>query len=214
MRITPKEMIHLYGHGLFPMAESADSAELLWFDPDMRGILPLDHFKLSRSLRKFVLKSPFEIKITSDFEQVIRKCAEATSERPDTWINSEIINLYTSLSKCGFAHSVECWHEGVLVGGLYGVAIGGAFFGESMFSRTSNASKVALVHLIARLNGTGFQLLDTQFNNDHLQQFGCLEIPRDLYREKLMVALEQKCTFTEGASDVHLHNWLKNYQKP
>lgn len=214
MKISPKDLLQFYAHGLFPMAESADSTELMWFDPDMRGILPLDEFKLSRSLRKTVLKTDLEIRISSDFEQTIRKCTEPTPDRPDTWINDEIVSLYSCLAEYGAAQSVECWRDDKMVGGLYGVCFAGAFFGESMFSREANASKIALVHLVARLSQNGFILLDTQFNNDHLDQFGCREIPRALYQDKLEQALQKKCTFTKGASEELLQQWLSTYQKP
>src|SRR4051812_5128704 len=150
------------------MAKTRDDPQLYWFYPEMRGIIPLDNFHVPGSLAKIVGKKPFALTVDRAFPEVIRGCAE----RDDTWINSAIAALYTELWKMGFAHSVECWKDDALVGGLYGVALGGAFFGESMFSRVPNASKVALVHLVQLLKNAGYTLLDTQFINDHLKQFG------------------------------------------
>ncbi|BAI73015.1 leucyl/phenylalanyl-tRNA--protein transferase [Azospirillum sp. B510] len=188
-------LLRAYAAGIFPMAESAESRELHWFDPERRGILPLDGFHVSRSLRKTLRRRPFELRFDSAFRAVIEGCAEATEERPKTWINDDIIRLYGDLFDSGFAHSVECWRDGRLVGGLYGVSIGGAYFGESMFSRETGASKVALVHLVARLRAAGFALLDTQFVTEHLSRFGAVEIPRTEYRRRLAAAMERKTDF-------------------
>ena len=188
-------LLRAYAAGIFPMAESAESRELHWFDPERRGILPLDGFHVPRSLRKTLRRCPFELRFDSAFRAVIEGCAEATEERPKTWINDDIVRLYGDLFDAGFAHSVECWRDGRLVGGLYGVAIGGAYFGESMFSRETGASKVALVHLVARLRAAGFALLDTQFVTEHLSRFGAIEIPRTDYRRRLAAAMERKTDF-------------------
>src|SRR5689334_14295464 len=180
------------------MAESADDPELFWVDPKRRGIIPLDAFHVPRRLRRIVRRNLFTIRCDTAFEAVMHGCAESSDKRPNTWINDEILELYTGLFERGAAHSVECWHEGELVGGLYGVSLGGAFFGESMFSRVSDASKVALAHLVARLRLGRFRLLDTQFVTHHLRQFGAQEIPRALYRRQLAAALEADAHFPAG----------------
>ena len=196
--LTPDLLLQAYAAGIFPMAEDADDPEVFWVDPDERGVLPLDAFHLSRRLRRTIRQEVFEISCDVAFEEVVRRCAEPRPERPRTWINDEIVRLYTALFRLGFAHSIESWHEGELVGGLYGVAIGGAFFGESMFSRVNDASKVALAHLVARLRIGRFRLLDTQFVTRHLRQFGAHEIPRALYRRQLATALEADAYFPAG----------------
>ena len=188
-------LLRAYAAGIFPMAESAESEELYWFDPERRGILPLDGFHVPGRLRRTVRKSPFEVRFDTAFQAVIEACAESTADRPKTWINADIVRLYTELFESGFAHSVECWRDGRMVGGLYGVSLGGAYFGESMFSRETDASKVALVHLVARLKAGGFTLLDTQFVTEHLSQFGALEIPRSEYRRRLAAALPVQADF-------------------
>jgi leucyl/phenylalanyl-tRNA---protein transferase len=199
--LTPDLLLRAYAAGIFPMAEDADDPEVFWVDPDERGVLPLDAFHLSRRLRRTVRQDLFEIRCDAAFEAVVRGCAEPRAERPRTWINDEIVRLYTALFRLGFAHSVESWHGGELVGGLYGVALGGAFFGESMFARVSDASKVALAHLVARLRLGRFRLLDTQFVTHHLRQFGAQEIPRALYRRQLAQALEADAHFPAGRLD-------------
>lgn len=188
--LTPELLLAAYANGYFPMARSRDDHELGWCNPDMRALLPLNPFHVPRSLVKFMRKQPFEITCDRAFPQVIAGCAEQRPEREDTWINADIIALYTQLSQIGFAHSVECWSNGRLAGGLYGVAIGGAFFGESMFSRVPGASKVALVYLAQGLEKCGYKLLDAQFANPHLQQFGLQEISRQDYLVKLREALQ------------------------
>jgi leucyl/phenylalanyl-tRNA--protein transferase len=193
--LTPELLLKAYSVGLFPMAESADDPALFWVDPERRGIMPLDAFHVPRSLRKTVRKGGFEVSCNTDFVGVVRACAEPTATRPSTWINDEIVRLYAALHRMGNAHSVECRQGGVLVGGLYGVALGGAFFGESMFSRATDASKVALVHLVARLKRGGFLLLDAQFITAHLARFGALEVPRAKYRRQLATALAQPAKF-------------------
>ncbi len=187
--ITWEFLLAAYSNGYFPMADTADSPILHWMYPEMRGILPLGTFHTPKSLARFIKKKPFTITTNKAFPDVIRACAEATKERDETWINEKIVKLYCELWENGFAHSVECWQGSTLVGGLYGVSIGGAFFGESMFSRVSNASKVALVHLVELLKNAGYTLLDAQFTNEHLKQFGIVEIPRKDYLEKLEKAL-------------------------
>jgi len=197
-RLTPEMLLRAYQAGIFPMAESADDPELFWVDPDRRGILPLDGFHLSRRLRRVVRQDRFEVRVDSDFAATLAGCAAATEKRPNTWINAEIVRLYAALHVRDAAHSVECWQEGALVGGLYGVSIGGAFFGESMFSRATDASKVALVHLVALLRHAGYRLLDMQFVTSHLAQFGAIEIPRSEYRRLLADALRYRCVFPRG----------------
>ncbi|HUC09036.1 MAG TPA: leucyl/phenylalanyl-tRNA--protein transferase [Stellaceae bacterium] len=195
IRLTPEILLAAYAAGVFPMAESADDPELFWVDPDHRGILPLDAFHVSRRLRRVMRQGRFAISCDTAFEAVIRGCAEATEKRPNTWINDEIVRLYAALFRNGAAHSVECWREGALVGGLYGVSIGAAFFGESMFSRETDASKVALVHLVARLRQGGYRLLDTQFLTPHLTRFGGIEISRARYHRLLAAALAYRASF-------------------
>lgn len=189
--ITPEIMLRAYAAGIFPMAESADDPSLFWVEPELRGIIPLDHFHLAARLARTVRSDRFEIRVDSAFEEVIAACAEARPDRPETWINSRIREIFGALFQLGHVHTVECWREDRLVGGLYGMALGGAFFGESMFHRESDASKVALVHLVARLRQGGFQLLDTQFQTGHLAQFGTQEVPRAAYQillERAMAA--------------------------
>lgn len=193
--LTPDLLLQAYAVGLFPMGETRDDPTLYWVDPDWRAILPLDGFHLPRSLRSTVRSGRFDVRCDSAFEQVIRSCAEATPTRRESWINEPIIALYTALFRRGRAHSVECWREGSLVGGLYGVSLGGAFFGESMFSRETDASKVALVHLVARLIRGGYRLLDCQFMTEHLRRFGAVEISRAAYRKRLAEAIAVEARF-------------------
>jgi leucyl/phenylalanyl-tRNA--protein transferase len=189
--LSPDLLLRAYSVGLFPMAASAEDERLVWFDPDPRGILPLDRFHLPRRLARTVRTTPFRVTANRDFARVIDGCAEGTSDRPKTWINARIRELCLALHRTGHAHSVEVWHGADLVGGLYGVSLKGAFFGESMFSRVRDASKIALVHLVARLRQQGFLLLDTQFVTEHLEQFGTIEIPRSVYRRMLAAALQR-----------------------
>ena len=190
VEITAELMLRAYRHGLFPMAETRRGDRLFWLDPEQRGILPLGQFHLPRRLRRTVLSDTFQVSVDRDFPATIAGCATPVLGREDTWINPQIERIFTDLHRLGHAHSVECRQAGALVGGLYGVAIGGAFFGESMFSFVTDASKVALVHLVARLKLGGFRLLDTQFVTEHLTQFGAMEIPRDEYKARLSLALE------------------------
>jgi leucyl/phenylalanyl-tRNA--protein transferase len=193
--ITPDLVLRAYRAGLFPMAERRDGERLYWLDPELRGVQPLDAFHLPRRLARTVLSGTFEVRCDTAFAEVMHGCAAPTPDRPETWINPEIERLFGALHVMGHAHSVECWQQGRLVGGLYGVALGGAFFGESMFSAARDASKVALVHLVARLRLGGFRLLDTQFVTEHLARFGAIEIPRAEYRRRLLVALEAPARF-------------------
>lgn len=193
--ITPDLVLRAYRAGLFPMAERRDGERLYWLDPELRGVQPLDAFHLPRRLARTVLSDAFEVRCDTAFAEVMQGCAAPTPDRPETWINPEIERLFSALHLMGYAHSVECWREDRLVGGLYGVALGGAFFGESMFSTVRDASKVALVHLVARLRLGGFRLLDTQFVTEHLARFGAVEIPRAEYRRRLLLALEVPALF-------------------
>jgi leucyl/phenylalanyl-tRNA--protein transferase len=195
LQLSPEILLAAYAAGIFPMGESADDPELFWVDPRRRGILPLDAFHVPKRLGRIIRQGGFQIRCDSAFEEVIRACAEATEKRPNTWINDEIVRLYAGLFARGAAHSVESWHGDALVGGLYGVAIGAAFFGESMFSRATDASKVALVHLAARLRLGGYRLLDTQFLTPHLAQFGGVEITRARYHRLLAQALAYRASF-------------------
>jgi len=201
LRLTPDILVRAYAAGVFPMAESADDPELFWVDPRRRGILPLDAFHVARRLRRVVRRRIFEIRCDNAFEAVIRACAAASETRPSTWINDEIVRLYEALFARGAAHTVECWHDGKLAGGLYGVSLGAVFFGESMFSRENDASKVALVHLVARLRLGGFRLLDTQFLTPHLARFGGIEISRARYHRLLAEALSYRAVFSSTLPD-------------
>ncbi|KGF68166.1 leucyl-tRNA--protein transferase [Hoeflea sp. BAL378] len=189
-RITPDLLLRAYASGLFPMADSADDPDLFWVEPELRGVLPLDAFHVPKRLARTVRQAPFDIRINTDFDRVVAACAESVKTRPSTWINSTITELYGSLHRLGHAHSVEAWREGELVGGLYGVSLRRAFFGESMFSRATDASKVCLVHLVERLRARGFVLLDTQFTTEHLKRFGAIDVPRAAYARMLEAALE------------------------
>lgn len=191
LEVTPDLVLRAYAAGVFPMAESRGSDRMYWLDPALRGVLPLDAgFHLSRRLRRTALSGRFTVTADRDFAGAIRGCAEPAPGRTDTWINEEIERLFLDLRRRGYAHSVETWLDGRLVGGLYGVALGGAFFGESMFSRVTDASKVALVHLVARLRLGGYVLCDTQFLTTHLARFGAVEIPKADYKARLAAALD------------------------
>lgn len=212
--MTPELLLSAYMQGLFPMAESGNSPYVQWICPQMRGQLSIENMHVPRRLAKSVrgMKlggKPYEIYIDRDFRGVIEACAEIEESRNETWINQKIIDAYCKLNEIGYAHSVECYQDGKLVGGLYGVSIGGVFCGESMFSRARDASKVALVHLVARLCRAGYQILDTQFINDHLEQFGVYEIPHEEYMEMLKSALDLECDFTSG--DMSERNLVRAY---
>jgi leucyl/phenylalanyl-tRNA--protein transferase len=193
--ITPQILLRAYAAGIFPMAESAEDNALYWVEPEERGIIPLDGLHISHSLRKAVKRGTFEVSIDRDFAAVIAACAAKTQDRKTTWINSRIRSLYTQLHRMGCCHSVECRLNGELVGGLYGVRIGAVFFGESMFSTATDASKVALVHLVARLNAGGFRLLDAQFVNPHLERLGAIAVPKARYHQLMEPALDQDADF-------------------
>ncbi len=187
-RIAPDMLLGAYAEGVFPMA---DEGELLWFSPLMRGVIPIDEgFHIPRGLKKALKKEPFEVRRNADFRATVQGC----SERQETWIDSLILESYCELHELGFAHSIECYDEAGLQGGLYGVALGRAFFGESMFSRKTDASKIALVYLVEWLRDNDFTLLDTQWMTDHLRQFGGMEVPRDEYLELLAEALADELT--------------------
>ena len=189
--VTPSLLLRAYANGIFPMSDSASSDEIYWVDPKFRGIIPLDRFHVSRSMARFVRKGDFDVSVNSDFQGTVAACAD----RDETWINDEIADLYQTLHRLGYAHSVEVRQDNALVGGVYGVAIGGAFFGESMFSKATNMSKVALIWLVARLKVGGFSLFDTQFITDHLASLGAIEIPRAAYHTRLADAITLESDF-------------------
>ncbi|MFL4471579.1 leucyl/phenylalanyl-tRNA--protein transferase [Tateyamaria armeniaca] len=189
--LTPDLLLHGYASGIFPMAESRDDPDIFWVDPRMRGVLPLDGLHISRSLARAMRRSDWTVRLDTDFAGVVDGCAD----RADTWINAEIYSLYGDLHHSGFAHSVEIWDENQMVGGVYGVTLGAAFFGESMFSRRTNASKMALAAAVDHLVQTGFVLFDTQFLTPHLATLGAIEITRAAYRRQLAEALEQNGQF-------------------
>ena len=195
LEITPQVLLKAYAVGIFPMAESADDPGLYWIEPEARGIIPLERFHLPRRLARTVAQDIFEIRIDSDFKSVIGGCAAAARGRAKTWINARIRRLYGELFALGHCHTVEAWRDGELVGGLYGVRLGAAFFGESMFSRERDASKVALVHLVARLCAGDFRLLDTQFTTAHLKQFGAIDVDRRQYHRLLEAAIARRADF-------------------
>lgn len=212
--LTPELLLRAYSLGVFPMAEGADDPEILWYEPRLRGILPLDAFHTPRRLLRTVRQRRFEVSVDRDFAATIAACAQARDGRETTWINGEIQRAYTALHHQGHAHSVECRLDGELVGGLYGVSLGAAFFGESMFSRATDASKVALVHLVARLRAGGYTLLDTQFLTDHLAQFGAREIPRGRYQALLRAATVRTGRFACGSEEEVLARFLQAEQAP
>jgi leucyl/phenylalanyl-tRNA--protein transferase len=200
VRLDPDEVLMAYTLGYFPMARGRRDECVVWVLPQLRGVLELSQARASRSLRKFLRTEPFEVSIDQDFAGVIAGCAEATQKRDDTWINPAIEDVYLELHRLGRAHSVECRENGRLVGGLYGVTIGGVFCGESMFSRATNASKIAMLHLIARLKRNGFSLIDTQFWTPHLAQFGVCETPNDAYQARLAALIGARADFRAGPS--------------
>lgn len=189
--ITPEILLRGYAMGIFPMAESRDDPSIHWVDPRRRGILPLEGFHISRSLRRRILRCGWDVRVNTDFAGVVQGCGD----RPETWINAEIFALYMALHRAGFAHSLELWEGAALIGGVYGVTLGAAFFGESMFSRRTDASKVALAYAVHRLRAGGFTLFDTQFLTPHLATLGGLEIPRAEYHRRLKTALQQPAAF-------------------
>jgi leucyl/phenylalanyl-tRNA--protein transferase len=201
--VTPQILLRAYSIGLFPMAENAQDDNLFWVDPQERAIFPLDEFKVSRSLAKTIRSDRFEVRIDNDFDAVIDACASGP-DRGNTWINAEIRRLYRDLYETGFVHTVECWRNGSLVGGLYGVSLRAAFFGESMFHKERDASKVALAHLVARLRKGGFRLLDTQFMTEHLASLGAIEVTRERYHELLDEALAAPADFMVWPKEIRV----------
>ncbi|MBT7449500.1 MAG: leucyl/phenylalanyl-tRNA--protein transferase [Rhodospirillaceae bacterium] len=190
-QITPELLLKAYAFGVFPMAKSREEREVYWVQPKERGVIPLDQFHVPKSLRKVLRKDVFEVRVDTAFDAVILGCAESGPNREDTWINEQIIELFSDLFEAGLAHSVEAWVDNQLVGGLYGLAMGSVFFGESMFTRQDNASKVALCHLVAIMKNGGYRLLDTQFITGHLMQFGAVELHHQDYMRELGDALGQ-----------------------
>ena len=188
--VTPDLLLRAYACGIFPMSESADDPGLFWVEPEERGVIPLDGFRVASRLARTVRSDVYTVTVNTAFKRVIAECAAPNPGRDDTWINQRIRDLYTALHGMGHAHSVEVWENDELVGGLYGVSLGRAFFGESMFHHARDASKVALVHLVARLIAGGFKLLDTQYVTEHLRSFGATEVPRRRYRQLLDAALD------------------------
>lgn len=193
--VTPELLLRAYACGIFPMSESADDPGLFWVEPEIRGVIPLDGFRISSRLARTVRSDQFSVSVDRAFKRVMSECAAPKPDREDTWINKRIRDLYGALHEMGHAHSVEVWESDDLVGGLYGVSLGRAFFGESMFHHARDASKVALVHLVARLIAGGYGLLDTQYVTDHLRSFGAIEVPRDRYRLLLDAALDDVADF-------------------
>lgn len=189
--LTPDLLLQAYQIGVFPMSEGRDDPEIFWVDPRMRGVFPLDEFRISRSLARTMRRGHFTVTVDAAFDDVVRGCAD----REETWINDTIFALYRALFRRGDAHSVEVWQDGALVGGVYGVVIGAAFFGESMFSRATDASKVALAYLVDILRRGGFLLFDTQFITPHLARLGAVELPRAVYHKKLAQAIATPATF-------------------
>lgn len=209
--LTADILLKAYAVGMFPMAESADDPNLFWVEPEWRGILPLDTFHLPHRLARVIRRDAFEVRIDTDFDAVINGCAAPAVGREKTWINGTIHQLYGELFSRGHCHTVEAWRDGELVGGLYGVSIGAAFFGESMFSTATDASKVALAHLVARLRAGGYRLLDTQFVTDHLARFGAVEIPRQVYSRRLAEAITLPGDFRAlpaAVSGAEMLRWL------
>ena len=205
VELTPALILRAYSCGLFPMAESKAERDVFWVDPETRGVIPLDGFHVPRRLARTVRTGRFRITVNRDFPRVVRGCARRTGRRPESWINGPIFEAYCALHRQGHAHSVEAWQDDTLAGGLYGVSLGAAFFGESMFSAERDASKVALVHLVARLKAGGFGQLDTHFVTSHLTRFGAVEMPRARYLSRLSEALTRPATFyPAGFSDAAL----------
>ena len=199
VELTPELILRAYQAGIFPMAEDATSDDLFWVSPQMRGIIPLDNFHISKSLRKTLKTHPYSVKVDTDFAACIEGCATAGTDRANTWINPAIRKLYGALFERRFVHTVEVWEGAEIVGGLYGVSIGAVFFGESMFHRRTDCSKIAMAHLLRRLKAGNYRLLDTQFITDHLRTFGGIEIPREDYELRLADALAHEADW--GAID-------------
>lgn len=203
--LTPELLLRAYANGIFPMADNRDSPKVFWVDPKKRGIFPLDGFHVSRSLRRRLRRADFRVQTNTAFDAVVEACAD----RPETWINTTIFQLYRALHQAGFAHCVEVWQEDELIGGVYGVTLGSAFFGESMFSKRTDASKIALAFLVDRLRLAGFSLFDTQFLTPHLQSLGAIEISRRKYHKLLSKALEQPADFNSPGPLPDVHDVLQ-----
>jgi len=210
IEVTPDLLMRAYRVGLFPMAETRRGHRLYWLDPELRGVLPLDGFHLPKRLLRTVLSGQYQVTSNQSFPAVVAGCAAAAPGREDTWINADIERLFGDLHRRGNAHSVECRQDGLLVGGLYGVSLGGVFFGESMFSVARDASKVALVHLVARMRLGGYTLLDTQFVTKHLAQFGADEIPRDQYKTQLAAAVQVRASWMPAPDNAMLEAEIRS----
>ncbi len=210
-RLTPELLLRAYTGGLFPMGEARGESDIVWVDPEWRGVIPLDGFRISRRLRRKVRNAGFDVRTDTAFERVMQACAAPRRGRRETWINRDILRAYAELHRAGYAHSVECWRGDSLAGGLYGVAIAGAFFGESMFTAETDASKVALVHLVARLDHAGYRLLDTQFLTDHLAQFGAVEVARREYRLLLQRALSVEAEFPPALPESEFERYVQSF---
>ena len=210
MNINEETILKSYSLGVFPMSESFDDPNIYWINPKKRGVITINDFKISKNLKKEIKKKKFLITINKNFNAVIKNCAKKTKNRPSTWINKEIIKLYSNLHKIGHAHSIEAWQKNRLVGGLYGVSLGSAFFGESMFSIVSNSSKVCLVYLLANLKIKGFRLLDTQFINPHLKKLGAIEIPRKKYLKMLGNSLKKNANFNKKVSQSSIYDIIQS----
>ena len=196
--LAPETLIRAYCNGIFPMAEGKDTNKIFWISPEVRGVIPLNKFHISKSLRRSIVKRDYNIKINTDFLGVIKNCAD----RPESWINSDILKAYSDLFNLGFCHSIEVWDNDDLIGGIYGLAIKRAFFGESMFSKRSNASKIALAYLVSRLKYGGFLLFDVQFQSEHLKTLGAIEVLKANYQDLLKNALEGDANFFSQPSEV------------
>ena len=210
MNINEETILKAYSLGVFPMSESFNDPNIYWINPKKRGVIPINSFKISRNLKKEIKRNKYKVTINKSFYKVITNCAKKTKNRPTTWINKEIIKLYSNLHEIGHAHSVEAWFKDKLVGGLYGVSLGSAFFGESMFSTMSNASKICLIYLIANLKTKGFILLDTQFVNPHLKKLGAIEIPRKKYLKMLGNALKKNTNFNKKISQSSIYDIMQS----
>ena len=210
MNLNEETILKGYSLGIFPMSESFDDPKIYWINPKKRGVIPIKDFKISKSLKKEIKKNKFKITINKNFNEVIKNCAKKTKNRPKTWINKKIIDSYSSLHQLGHAHSIEAWFKNKLVGGLYGVSLGSAFFGESMFSTMSNASKICLVYLIANLRIKGFILLDTQFINPYLKKLGAVEISRKKYLKILGNSLKKNINFNKKISQSSIYDIVQS----
>ena len=210
MNINEETILKGYSLGIFPMSENFEDPNIYWINPKKRGVIPLNNFKISKSLKKEIKKNKFKITINQSFDKVIKNCAKKTENRPTTWINTEIIKLYSNLHKIGHAHSIEARFQNKLVGGLYGVSLGSAFFGESMFSKMSNASKICLIYLIAILKIKGFTLLDTQFVNPYLKKLGAIQISRQSYLKLLGKSLKENINFKKKISHSSIYEVIQS----